>query len=248
MNPAGTFEVLPLSEPGASAVSAAGPRPLASAADYAHPWGEPRSSLQPALAELARFFRAYRVWFNQKLPEPVITLQSSGGGRRSLSGWHAARRWEQAHLGRRLDELNLCPEHLGGGPEAVGHALIHEMVHYANARLGVCDGNANQYHNGHFKRRAEEVGLDCGTERHPRFGWGLTRLTDAARQRIAAIRLDPAAFLLFRHPPPLDPVRRAAARPKLRKWVCACDGLWRAAGKPPLQAQCLACRQPFRPA
>src|SRR5690348_12647782 len=39
-------------------------------------WGEPKGSLVPVLAELERFYFAYRVWFNQKLPRPVITIQS----------------------------------------------------------------------------------------------------------------------------------------------------------------------------
>src|SRR5438105_15150870 len=73
-------------------------------------WGEPRSSLIPVLAELERFFLAYRVWFNQKLPRPVITIQTAG--RKSVLGWYAHKRWQQAQLGNLLPEINMCPEHL----------------------------------------------------------------------------------------------------------------------------------------
>lgn len=206
------------------------------------PWGEPKSSLVPVLAELERFFVAYRVWFNQKMPRPVITIQSPGR-RGGVLGWYSHQCWVQAHLGRRLPEINVCPEHLAGDLFEIGHTMIHEMVHYANWRLGHKDCNANQYHNRRFKQRAEEVALECGTECHRRFGWGRTQLTPVARQRIEAIDLDPNAFLLCRQPLLLDKaaVVRSKSTSRLLNWQCRCDSAWRSRGMPPMDATCNRC-------
>ena len=52
------------------------------------------------------------------------------------------------------------------------------MVHYANNVAGVVDCNANQYHNKHFKKKAEEFGLKV--ERVKNKGYARTALDEKA--------------------------------------------------------------------
>jgi hypothetical protein len=177
-------------------------------------------------------------------PLPVITLQGREGSK-PAAGWYSHQRWEQPQLHNLLPEINLCPEELGGDLLEIGHTMIHEMVHYANAHVGLRDCNANHYHNRHFKELAEEVGLDCGRERHPRIGWGNSRLTPLATERIEAIGLDQAAFTLIRRQRPVEAIQ---AKPKLIKWCCTCDPVWRAAGREPMAAGCRKCLADYQPA
>jgi hypothetical protein len=233
---------------------------------YLQPWGEPRTSLNPAVAELERFFLAYRIYINwSRLRLPVITIQAAGrkGGSQS---WHVSRRWQQvpgkpaAQAGKPsaglsaeeaspvYDELNICPECFRQGVEAIGHEMIRAMAHYANACEGKRDVNVNGYHTSAFKIRAEEFGLRCTCARHRRFGWCETELTAQARQRIAEIHLDERAFLLCRTPAAGDRGRPAAVRRARVLWQCDCaegPDVALFAGEE-LQARCQKCQAEYR--
>jgi hypothetical protein len=90
--------------------------------------------------------------------------------------------------------------------------------------------------------------LGFGAERDRRVGWGFTELTPVARERIAAICLNERIFSLFRksrdvaaksgNQSRIEPV---ATKPKLVKWACGCDTIWRAYGRAPMQAICEIC-------
>lgn len=212
-------------------------------------------SLRRAIGELERWAGEVRAWFKpQRLPLSVITIQ---GGWRNTLGWFAWSRWE-IRDGAILDEINFVAEHLGRDVYDIAATLLHELVHLANYAAGIRDCSSNQYHNGHFRDRALAVGLAC--ERMGARGWAKTSLTPALRDRIAALRPDPAAFDLFRLPP--APVRAIGGvvagdesegcrlvrtkKKKLAKWTChgSCASAWVASGTE-LHAICLACGSEF---
>ncbi len=215
-------------------------------------------SLRRPTGELERWAAEFRLWFKpQKLPLPVITIQS---GCRNALGWYAWSRWESQD-GAILDEINFVPEYLNRDVFDIAGILLHELVHLANYVVGIRDCSSNQYHNRHFRDRALSVGLAC--ERMGAYGWAKTSLTPALRDRIAALRPDPAAFDLFRLPPAPARVRtiggtaagdeseggllvQTKKQKKLAKWTChgACASAWVASGTE-LHALCLACGSEF---
>ncbi len=189
---------------------------------------------------------------------PVITIQ---GGERNTLGWFAWSRWE-SRAGAILDEVNFVAERLSRDVFDIAATLMHELVHLANYTAGIRDCSSNQYHNSHFRDRAVAVGLAC--ERIAARGWAKTSLTPLLRERIAALRPDPAAFDLFRLPP--SPARARgrvpgitvtgnggdggllmqARKKKLAKWTChgSCASAWVACGTN-LHAVCLTCGSEF---
>ena len=115
------------------------------------------SSLGPIIAEIERAFEEIsRLAFKRQMPLPVITVQSKG--RSSSIGWFWQEKWQNDQP-KRLPEINLCPEYLGRSVEDIAEVLIHEMSHYANYLDGIRDCSSSQYHNRHFKRRCDLVGL-----------------------------------------------------------------------------------------
>ena len=95
---------------------------------------------------------------------------------RGILGWYAWSCWESRD-GTILDEINFVPEHLGRDMFDIAETLLHELVHLANYAAGVRDCFSNQYHNAHFRDRAQSVGLSC--ERIGAHGWAKTTLTPA---------------------------------------------------------------------
>ena len=95
-----------------------------------------------------------------------------------------------------ISEINICAEALASSTDNIAEVLIHEMVHYANALDGVRDCSANQYHNKHFRQRAEEVELLV--EKSTR-GWSDTSLSDELRSTVHKLKLNDAAFSICRH-------------------------------------------------
>jgi hypothetical protein len=96
-------------------------------------------------------------------------------------------------------------------------AVLHEMVHLANAEAGLRDVHPSSgYHNRHFKREAEARGLLVKRDGHR--GWCETRLA-AGTQRLIQhdFRPDRRKFATFR-----PEEARAPAPTKLRLWMCAC--------------------------
>lgn len=99
-------------------------------------------------------------YFNQeldsKLPQPYFTLIPNRG-KTAYLGWFFRGKWKEGKANK--NEINICPDTLKRPLEDVLETVLHEMVHYANYVKNIQDCNANQYHNKHFKTRAESFGL-----------------------------------------------------------------------------------------
>jgi iron-sulfur cluster repair protein YtfE (RIC family) len=97
-------------------------------------------------------------------------------GRQSYYGWYWQGRWKDGK--KTLPEINITADTLKRDVEAICETLIHEMAHYANNVAEIVDCNANQYHNKHFKKRAEEFGLKV--EKVKNKGYARTALDEKA--------------------------------------------------------------------
>lgn len=81
---------------------------------------------------------------------------------RALKGAHAHfthfTPWESE--GVKFNEIALNAESFSLGAEHVLGSLLHEVAHSMNFAKGVNDCSSNQYHNAHFARMANSLGLN----------------------------------------------------------------------------------------
>ena len=104
---------------------------------------------------------------------------------RALKGAHAHfthfTPWESE--GVKFNEIALNAESFSLGAEHVLDSLLHEVAHSINFSNGVKDCSSNQYHNAHFARVAQSLGLK--TEEIKGKGHAKTTLSDEAVLRWA---------------------------------------------------------------
>lgn len=192
------------------------------------------NSIQPAIAELERAYRALTVRFSGGMSDdvPVITIQSKG--RKNAAGWLGHRFWRNgAEAG--INELTITAEHLARPVEDIAEVLIHEMVHHYNELRGVRDCTPAQYHNRVFRDVAESVGLVV--ERHASRGFATTSLGPDLLPVVRELNIDQDAFSLFRRD-----LHRKKSATRMKKWTCGCTIVRCATA---LDAVCVACGQPF---
>jgi hypothetical protein len=129
-----------------------------------------------------RLVEAFEFFNNElgtNLDAPVFTLIPNRG-RQSYYGWYWQGRWKDGK--KTLPEINITADTLKRDVEDVCETLIHEMAHYKNNVEGIEDCNANQYHNKHFKKRAEEFGLTV--EKLKNKGYARTELGEKAKNLV----------------------------------------------------------------
>jgi len=114
-----------------------------------------------------------------ELPEPYFTLIPNRG-KTSYLGWFYRGKWKEGKSNK--NEINICPDALKRDLNDVLETVLHEMVHYANYVKDVVDCNANQYHNKHFKTKAEQFGLVVQKVRNR--GYAHTALGDSAMKMV----------------------------------------------------------------
>jgi len=128
---------------------------------------------------LVQAFNFFNAELGTELDAPVFTLIPNRG-RQSYYGWYWQGRWKDGK--KSLPEINITADTLKRDVEDICETLIHEMVHYKNNVEGIADCNANQYHNKHFKKRAESFGLEV--EKMKNKGYAITKLGDKAKNLV----------------------------------------------------------------
>ena len=114
-----------------------------------------------------------REFFESTLSRPTITIQSTpkAYGHFSLNSDTWVSKLGGTH------EINIGAGTLARPIENVVATLLHEMVHYFNHINGVQDcSRGNTYHNGKFRRAAEERGLIV--THSDKYGWAHTEPSD----------------------------------------------------------------------
>lgn len=119
--------------------------------------------------QLEKMFRALNLeFFNNELPEPIITLKKTPGAYGHITcgkTWKAGE--EQRH------EINISTATLDRPIEETTATLLHEMCHLYNMVHDIKDcSRGNVYHNKRFKETAEAHGLEIG--HHEKYGWTIT--------------------------------------------------------------------------
>ena len=123
---------------------------------------------------LEKMFRALNNrYFNGKLEEPIITIQSTP---RAYGHVTVGKSWRKGQEHRH--ELNIGAGTLDRPIENIVATLLHEMVHLWNLQIGVQDcSRGGAYHNKKFRDAATERDLDISYD--SRIGWSITEPTEA---------------------------------------------------------------------
>jgi len=187
------------------------------------------NSICPIIKELERVYDALSKHFNIKASRPLITIQTKGRQKNTL-GWYGANKWKFGK--KQINEINICAESLNKNPI---ETLVHEMVHYHNSCEDIEDCNAHQYHNKHFKMKAESYGLSV--KKDGRHGWASTSISSKLQDILNTIKINKEIFNLYR-----QTQISIKAPTKLRKFNCGCT-IVRCATN--LEAKCLRCNKVF---
>lgn len=135
-----------------------------------------------------------RVWdaIRAEHPElpPVIVTTGSGEGMKW--GHFRPESWKLADSGEKYHEFFLASEALAKGAFQVLQTTIHEAAHTLNRVRGNKDtSRQNRYHNGTFRKTAEELGLEHrGASPDKTLGFSFVTLTAATKTKYAAILAD----------------------------------------------------------
>ena len=187
------------------------------------------NSIRPIIKELERIYDALSKHFNIKASRPLITIQTKGRQKNTL-GWYGANKWKVGK--KQINEINICAESLNKNPI---ETLVHEMVHYHNSCEKIEDCNFHQYHNKHFKTRAESY--DLNVKKDGRHGWSLTYISPKLQNILNTIKINKEIFNLYRQTQISIKVPT-----RLRKFNCGCT-IVRCATD--LKAECLKCHKEF---
>lgn len=125
-----------------------------------------------------------KVYFNDELPEAVITIQSS----QRCYGYITVRKvWKDNWDCYR--EINISAEYLNRPVENIISTLLHEMCHLYAMENHIKDtSNNGRYHNKMFKQLAEDRDLKISYQQY--IGWSVTEPTDKLAATIKKYHLD----------------------------------------------------------
>jgi hypothetical protein len=121
--------------------------------------------------------------FNNKLPKPIITVQSQKLIKKTENGTLGWCSMKPIWTGEKeYHEINITAEYLNRPFYDIAGTLLHEMVHLSNQIKGIEDCSKKQYHNEKFKEEAERIGLSV--EKIKQHGYAVTRVTKTITDEI----------------------------------------------------------------
>ena len=145
------------------------------------------------LTDAFKYFNKYL--FANRLPEPVLIIQSKRAGARNAMGWFTlGKNWVDRETGTRHHEITVCAETLNKPINTILAVLVHEMVHLDNKMREIADCSAGQYHNKNFKKAAESALLVC--KYTPKYGYGITEPSPQLQELFDLLPIDHDAFNL----------------------------------------------------
>ena len=208
-----------------------------------------------AVKELRRIYdNLNKQYYNNELPEVVITIQSSPKGR--AYGWFAKDRWGvENDENNMFDEINISAEYLSRPLENICGTLQHEMVHLYCSKNDIKDTSNNHvYHNKRFKAEAEQRGLSI--EKAKTIGYSVTTPTEEFVEYIKSLNVDENNFKFFRKLPMMsfgssnggdgennnEGDGEAEPQKKSTKYTCPCCGA-SVRGEVGLKIECKRCNE-----
>lgn len=202
--------------------------------------------------QLAKMFGyANEYFFNNELPVPTITVQSSACSYAHIT---TSTVWK-SEIGESY-ELNISADYLNRPIENVTASLLHEMSHLYNIIHGIKDCSG-YYHNKRFKKTAEEI-AHLKIEQDVKYGWTVTSPTESTLEFIIFYGLEDfkinrgATLTTIEGGGSASGSGKAlpkAMKPKGSnsiKWVCGCGNIIRSTK--PVRAMCCDCDTMFAPA
>lgn len=195
-------------------------------------------NIQRATEELHRCFGLFNNhFFEGKLPEPAITIQTKG--KRNAYGWcSTVEFWANADDSVKKYEINLTAEHLDREVPEIMRTLLHEMIHLYNAVNGIKDcSRGGTFHNKRFKEASEKFGFYYDAPPDPKYGWSFSKLKPETVELINGWNVDESAFQLARKVP--QPAKKPGSNSY--KLECPSCGIKVRAGKPGIKVMCTEC-------
>lgn len=155
-----------------------------------------------------------RVYFENALPKPVITVQSTP---KAYGHCSTKKIWSNDTAGQY--EINIGAEYLNRPSANTAATMCHEMVHLYCLVNDIADTcQKGRYHNKTFKAEAEARDLEIGYDRT--IGYSLTEPTEAFKKT-----LEDNGFVLEVPFARVAPKPKAkAGREKAHKYVCPICG------------------------
>lgn len=185
-------------------------------------------NIRAATDELHKAFSLLnKRFFNGELPEPAITIQTSG--KRLSMGWCSVNEtWFDQEGKIKKYELNISAEYLNIEFLETMDTMLHEMVHLYCAINGIKDTSRNNtYHNKKFKEECLKRGFYFPDEKpDKKYGWAFPKITEETRKICEAMNIDSTAFVIARKRPQLavedekEGGEDEKERKKSFKWVC----------------------------
>ncbi|HFK1495003.1 TPA: SprT-like domain-containing protein [Bacillus cereus] len=142
-------------------------------------------------------------FFENKLPTPAITIQTSRHNKLSM-GWCSVHPiWSDKKGETKRYEINISAEYIDQDFFETMDTLMHEMVHLYNIVHNIQDCSRNEtYHNKHFKNRAIKSGFEYESDKpDPKYGWSFARLSQKTKDIITQMDIDQSVFSIARRLP-----------------------------------------------
>lgn len=204
-----------------------------------------KKSAEPDPAELMRmsetikalediFDKLNAIYFEGKLPKPVLTIQTTP---KTYGHCSTKKIWKSETEG--MYEINLGAEFINRPKEQTCATLLHEMVHlFCNENEITDTCQHGRYHNKNFKTECEARDLIVEYDRAN--GYAHTSPTDAFKQKIAEAGID----LTVRFARVMPKAKAKAERAKAHSYVCPiCGQTVRTTGE--LSLICGVCEVPM---
>lgn len=175
---------------------------------------EPMKMSETITALETIFDKLNAVYFEGKLPRPVITVQTTP---KAYGHCSTKKIWKSENEG--MYEINLGAEFINRPKESTCVTLLHEMVHLFCTENEIADTCQNgRYHNKTFKAEAEARDLEIGYDRT--VGFSHTNPTEAFKKT-----LEDNGFVLEVPFARVMPEEKAKAeREKPHRYVCPVCG------------------------
>lgn len=155
-----------------------------------------------------------KIYFDSKLPKPVITVQSS-----PKAYGHCTTKKIWTSETEAMYEINIGAEFINRPIEQTAATLCHEMVHLYYRENDITETCQNgRYHNKTFKAEAEARDLEIGYDRA--IGYSLTKPTETFINKLHESGFDMS--IKFARAMPTK--KAAADRQKAHKYVCPICG------------------------
>ncbi|MEK6190597.1 MAG: SprT-like domain-containing protein [Carnobacterium alterfunditum] len=214
-----------------------------------------RSNIKLMTDELHKAFEIVnRKFYNNELPMPAITIQSSG--KRTLAmGWCTSSPiWGDKQGEQRMYEINLSAEYIDVSFIETMDTLMHEMVHLYNLIKGIQDVSRNgTYHNKKFKEQALKSGFIHPADKpDKKYGYSFVKLSPTTIAILNELDINQSVFSIGRKTNDYfqnltdgknnDESDEVKSKTKGFRWICPNCNMILRSSKPNLNIICGDCQ------